>query len=82
MLKSDDRSLLSGRRAVREIGTLAAATPGASAPSTAIVGTDEDKPPLRIRVSGRNSQICFIRFDAVPNHLLREERRLRPAASP
>src|SRR6478735_6516576 len=64
----------------REIGTLAAAAPGASATSTAIVGAYEDKSPFGI--SGRNSQICFIRFDAVPNHLLGDERRRSPRGLP
>ncbi|WP_338919174.1 hypothetical protein V0M98_17225 [Pseudomonas silesiensis] len=39
VLESDDPRLLSGHRVVREIGSKAAATPGASAPLTAIVGT-------------------------------------------
>jgi hypothetical protein len=39
VLESDDPRLLSGHRVVRKIGSKAAATPGASAPLTDIVGT-------------------------------------------
>lgn len=39
VLESYDPRFLSGNRAVREVGNPAAATPGASAPLTAVVGT-------------------------------------------